>query len=255
MKAILMCMVFSIGLVPVFSQSDSLAHKPGNTRKMMLEASAGYSVPYGTYAASDTKSEKSGCAAPGWMAQLALSWLGSSHIGLTVQYTYQRNPVENGFSKAFSDGMPVDVSQGSWSNHYLLAGPVFMKTFGKIHVDAKLLGGFVVSASPVFDTPDPTDTTKYEYDSNIAAGFGYQVSAGVGYQFSGNFAVKFNLSLQGGWPAKEREYGSEFLGYQVFYNPSTGLPYYDKVYSAPITYDMKKVVSTVNPSFGLVYKF
>jgi hypothetical protein len=255
MKAIMICLVLSIGLIPAFSQSDTLAPGPGNSRKMALEATAGYSIPFGIYAESDTKNEKSGCASAGWMAQLGLSWMGRSSIGLAVQYTYQRNQVENGFSKAFPDGMPVNMSQGNWSNHYLLAGPVFMKTFGKIHVDAKLLGGLLVSSSSVYDTPDPTDTTRYEYDSNIAAGFGYQVSAGVGYQFSGHFAVKFNLSLQGGWPAKEREYGSEYLGYKKYYDPITGLPYYDDVYSAPITYDMKKVVSTVNPSFGLVYKF
>jgi hypothetical protein len=180
--------------------------------------------------------------------------MGKKDLGMALQYTYQRNPMkENTTNLVYPNG--DSLFSGSWSNHYLMAGPVFMKTIKKLLVDVKVLGGLIVSASPSFDTPNPTDTTMNGYSENIASGFGYQISAGIGYNISSHITIKFNLGLLGGWPGKERQYGSQLIGYMDYKDPVTGLEYKKPVYSAPVEYDIQKVVTTINPSFGLIFRF
>ena len=144
--------------------------------------------------------------------------MGKKDFGLAISYAYQRNPFKNAANEVYPySGHPNDsLVSGTWSNHYLMLGPVFMKTIGKIHIDAKILGGVLVSSGANFYTPDPRDTMEYSYNKNIATGFAYQVSAGVGYTFSKHIALKFNLSLLGGWPGINRQYGAQFLGYKNY---------------------------------------
>jgi hypothetical protein len=209
----------------------------------------------GDFASSDQENDRSGCATGGWHAQLTFDWMLQKDFGVALQYTYQRNLIEDGFNSVFPNGIPDSAGSGAWSNNYLLVGPVFMKTIGRLYIDAKLLGGLLISTGTMFDIPDPSDTTGMSSTTNVAAGFAYQVSAGVGFAVSSHFIIKFNLSIQGGWPAVSKEYGSRFIGYEEYINPKTGLPYYEAIYSAPITYEIKKVVTTFNPAIGLVYRF
>jgi hypothetical protein len=161
----------------------------------------------------------------------------------------------NATTLVFPNGIPDSLGSGAWSNHYLMAGPVFMKTIGRIHIDAKVLGGAIISSSANFNTPNPTDTAGFSSNENIATGFAYQLSAGVGYAFSSHIALKFNLNLMGGWPGASRSYGSQLIGYEEYKDPITGIKYFTPVYSAPVEYEIKKVVTTLNPSLGLVYRF
>jgi hypothetical protein len=210
----------------------------------------------GDYGAVDKSNKKSGYATNGWQFQLTFDWMGTKDFGLAIQYTFQKNPLKDSAEFIVPDGWTNGtLGTGSWSNHYLLAGPVFMKVFGKIHVDAKILGGVIVSSSSNFNTPNPTDSTGLKMDKNLGTGFAYEISAGVGYAFSPQIALKFNLSLMGGWPGKNRQYGSQLTGYEKYTDPVTGISYQRPVYSAPIEYEIKKVVFTLNPSLGLVYRF
>lgn len=248
---ILLCACFFAG----YAQENKATKEPAANRHMGFEVAAGYSVPMGKYASSDPQDKRSGFAAGGWMAQLTYDWMGKKDLGLAIQYTYQKNALKNGYSLAFPNGIPDSANPASWSDHYLLMGPVFMKTIGKLHVDARILGGAMVSAGSVFDTPDPTDTTGFKHNKNIATGFAYEVAAGAGYMISSHVAFKFSLVLMGGWPGKNKQYGSQFVGYKKYTDPLTGLPYYNAVYSAPVTYEIKKVVTTLNPAFGIVFRF
>jgi hypothetical protein len=246
-----LCATYSViyAQVPA-AKSDSVIH-----RGMAIEVSGGYSVALGTYASSDRQNKKSGYATNGWQVQVTFDWLGKKDFGLALSYAYQRNPAKEAANQVFPNGIPDSLGSGSWSNHYLMIGPVFMKNIGNFQVDGKISGGVMVSSSPVFDTPDPTDSTGGKYNKNIATGFSYQVSAGFGYRVSSHLAVKLNVNLMGGWPGANRQYSSQLIRYETYKDPVTGVEYTKPVYSAPVEYDIKKVVTTLNPTIGLVYRF
>lgn len=236
---------------------DEDSGKRISSHNMAIEISGGYSVALGKYTSLNKEDEKAGFAANGWQVQAAFSWMGKKDFGLSLLYAFQRNPLSNS-----ADSIPLEnfpdgfmLGPGAWSNHYLLAGPVFMKTIRKLYLDARILGGVIVSASPVFTTPNPGDTTGTDKDQNIATGFGYQVSATVGYALSPRFALKVSLALRGGWPGKEKQYPAQFLYYRYYRDPETGILVSEPVYSASADYQFNKVVTALEPSFGVVYRF
>lgn len=241
----------------LFAQpADSLSTKTVQ-KNIALEFSAGYVFGLGDYASQDMQQEKSGYATGGWQLQVTFDWMGKKNLGLGMQYTFQRNPMENAANGVYPypTGIPDSLGSKAWSNHYLMFGPVFMMPVGKLHLEAKLLGGAIISSSALFDTRDPTDTTGMKFNTNVAAGFAYQISAGVGYHISPKFAFKFNLTLIGAWPVMSRQYASQYLGMVKYIDPVTGLPDYEPVYSAPIDYKITKVVTTLSPSIGIFYRF
>ena len=230
--------------------------KAAKEHHMGLEFSGGYSMVFGNYKSVDTMNAKSGFATNGWQVQLTFDWMGKKDFGMAIQYTFQKNVLNKCTEVWRPDGWSTGtLGPGSWSNHYLLLGPVFMKRFGKIHVDAKIMGGFMISSSSNFTTQNPYDTTGVKKDINTGTGFAYAISAGLGYAISAHLAVKFNLSLMGGWPGKNRQYASQVVGSERVYVPVSGTYYYKPVYSAPVEYEIKKVVFTLNPTLGLVYRF
>jgi hypothetical protein len=254
-KAAFFLILFFSGVVLVAQITPEKTTTVKN-RHMGLEFSGGYSLVMGNYGAFDKANKKAGYAASGWQGQLTFDWMGKRDFGMALQYTYQKNPLQDSTEFLVPDGWSTGtLGPGSWSNHYLLLGPVYMKQLGKIHLDAKIMGGVVISSSANFTTPDPTDSTGLKNDVNLGTGFAYGISAGVGYAFSSHIAVKFNLSLMGGWPGKSKKYSSQQIGYEKYTDPSTGISYTKPVYSAPVEYEIKKVVFTLNPSIGLVYRF
>jgi hypothetical protein len=68
-------------------------------------------------------------------------------------------------------------------------------------------------------------------------------------------AIKFNLNYLAGWPGKERQYYSQLIGYNEYIDPITGIKIVEPIYSAPVQYEIKKVVSTLNPMLGLIFRF
>ncbi|MEI6436102.1 MAG: hypothetical protein WCP32_14750 [Bacteroidota bacterium] len=240
----------------LFAQHQSDSVKVKKFRNMGLEFSAGYSMVMGSYAALDKSNTKAGYATNGWMAQLTYHWLGPKDFGVAIQYTFQNNPLDDYTKSLRPDGWSSgSLGPGSWSNHYLLFGPVFIKTFKKVFIDAKILGGLIVSSSANFTTPDPTDTSGMKRDINLGTGFGYGISAGIGYAFSSHIAIKVSANFMGGWPTKNKQYSSQFLFYKEYRDPVTGLIVIEPIYSAPVTYEIKKLVATFNVTLGLVYRF
>jgi hypothetical protein len=178
-------------------------------------------------------------------------------LGMALSYAYQRNPFKNAANEVYPySGWETDsLVSGSWSNHYLMIGPVFMKTIRKFQVEGKVLGGVIVSSGAVFDTPDPTDSSGVKHNENIATGFAYQVSGGFGFLVSSKLVLKLNVNLLGGWPGANRQYASQLIRYDTYKDPVTGVEYTKPVYSAPVEYDIKKVVTTLNFTIGLAYRF
>jgi len=255
MKKALLILVLHASCVALFAQNPEQKSQPAVTRNMGIEVSAGYSMPFGSYASSDRQNDKTGYAVNGWLMQVTFDWMGKKDFGLAFQYSYQKNAMKDAVNLVYPNGITDSAGSRPWSNNYLLAGPVFMKNIGRLHLDAKILGGVIVSSGSAFDTPNPQDTMTSSFNKNVATGFGYQVSGGVGFAFSAHVALKLNVGLLGGWPGKNRQYGSQLIGWVTYKDPVTGIEYQKPVYSAPVEYDIKKVVSTFNASLGLVFRF
>ena len=238
-----------------FSQNPDQKKDPSVNRNMGLEISAGYSMPLGTYASSDRNDKKSGYATGGWLIQATFDWMGKKDFGMAVQYSYQKNTVKNMSNLVYPYGIPDSVGSGAWSNHYLLLGPVFMKKIKRLRINAGIMGGVMVSSSSNFTTLNPTDTTGMKTNTNVGTGFAYEISVGIGYAVSSHITFSFTLNLLGGWPGITRQYQSQLIGYVTYKDPVTGIEYLKPVYSAPVEYEIKKVVTTLNPSIGLVYRF
>jgi hypothetical protein len=117
----------------------------------------------------------------------------------------------------------------------------------------KLLAGGVISASPVFNMTDPVNGQNVK---DVGMGLAFQASVGVGYTISPQFTLKFNLGYLAGWPSKSKTYGQQLIGYEEIKDPITGeVIGYEPLYSAPAEYEIKKVISTLNPSLGVVFRF
>ncbi len=237
-----------------FAQTGDPPSEKEKGGNKLIEFSAGYSIPVGSFASTDAVNfKKAGFATGGFLAQGTFTWMGQ-RFGMGIRYAYQRNPMEHAATLAFPRGGAEAVS-GSWNNHSLMGGPVYRTEFNRWVVDAAAMGGFHFSSSRAFDTPDPTDTTGYSIHSNIGTGFALQLSAGAGYKVTPALTLKFSVNLTMGWPSKTREYGAQLIGYFDYVDPETGLTYKKPVYSAPIQYEIRKTVTTVTPAFGIVYQF
>jgi hypothetical protein len=208
----------------------------------------------GDYGKYDRNYSKSGYASGGWLAQFTFDWMGKRPIGIAVQYTFQHNALQDTAANIIPVGpFKYPLGSGSWSNHYLMAGPVFMKSFNKVHFDVKLLFGGMISSCAVFNMTDPATGQN---SKDVGMGLAFQASAGVGYTFSPHLALKFNIGYLAGWPGKTKSYGQQLLRYDEIKDPNTGeVIGYQPVYSAPASYEIKKVISTLNPSLGVVFRF
>jgi hypothetical protein len=211
------------------------------TKGVFLDASVGASIPLGAYAKSDPTSEQSGFSSTGTVVQLNCDWIGNKDFGLAVQYTFQLNPLKSNSKDVIISGMSVPLGSGDWTNHYLTGGPVFMKYFGKIFFEAKALIGVIISTSPFFKTEDPA---FHNVDSNTGTGFAWSIGAGIGYRVSSSVALKVNAEYRMGTPKIDRQYGSQLIGYKDS----------AYVYSPPITFDTKKVVSAFNLGVSIIFK-
>lgn len=255
MKKTILFLILMAVCTAVHAQGPAQDSTKAPSQHLGLEIASGYSMVMGKYKASDMQDETSGYATNGWQLKVTFDWMGRKDLGLAFQYAYQHNPMKDAANLVYPKGIGDSIGSGAWSNHYLLAGPVFMKMIRRLHVDARILGGVIVSSSPNFTTVDPYDTTGLKQDKNLGTGFAYQVSAGIGYAVSSHLVLKFDLNLMGGWPVKNKQYGARLIGYETVKDPITGIEYSQPVYSAAATYEIKKIVTTLNPSLGLVFRF
>ena len=255
MKTTYLVIVFFSVFNMLYSQIAETTAKEVRRRNMLVYVSGGYSAPLGIYASSDKTNKNSGYAGGGFTVEAGVAWMGKKHLGLAVQYDFLQNPAKNMANLVYPNGVPDSVGSGPFTSHCLLLGPVFMMNIKRLYLEAKLLGGVMLSTGKIFNTPDPTDTTGTRSSQNTGTGFGFQLSAGVGYTIVRNLTFKFNLGLLGGWPVARNQYPSVLVGYQHMVDPVTHIGYDTPVYSAPVDLEVKKPVMTLNPSFGLVYQF
>jgi opacity protein-like surface antigen len=242
MKKNFLLIFFSFLPFLIFSQETKKKSDTASTSRIYLDVSGGLSFPTGAFAQSDLNNTEAGFATQGFGAQVNLDWIGKSDFGLAVQYTFQNNPLKSSVKNDTLSGMGSPLGTGSWNNHYLLAGLVFMKFIHKVYIEGRSLIGVVLSSSPVFNTIDPVYKTQ---NSNTGTGFAYSLQVGAGYAVSQRLSVKVNIEYLAGAPAIHRQYGAQYT--------------YDTIrqtliYSPPITFDTKKTISTLYIKAGLVIK-
>ena len=238
--------------VSLYSQENVKEKKPKEKDLLSLEFNMNYSMVLGKYGQTDKTTEQSGFAKDGWVGQLGLNWLGPRGWGLGFQYDLQHNGYKDIAATTNPYGTKYPLGTSGWYNNYVLAGPVFIKDFGKVELNVKALFGLIVAHSTNFNVQSPIDSTNVSVD---ATGFGYSVNVGVGYRFNKHWGLNLQLSYLGGAPKATKSYGQEFLGYREVKDTLTGTTYSVSVYSAATKYEIKRTVSTINGGIGVIYHF
>jgi hypothetical protein len=237
--------LFILMILPIiaFSRQTETVPVSPSTKGVFFDVSLGASVPVGDYAKSDITNEQAGFSRTGVAVQLNCDLMGKRDFGLALQYTFQLNPLAKDSKDLVVSGMSTPLGSGHWTNHYLMLGPEFMKYFGKFLLEAKAIVGVIIATSPLFKTEDPAFTSV---SNNTGTGFAFGIGLGAGYLIAPNLALKVNAAYQMGTPKIDRQYGAQIIGYN---NKDSVF-----VYSAPVTYDTKKVVSSFNLGISVIFK-
>jgi len=227
---------------PSFAQNNTGGKKTKEKQKIYLDASVGAAIPLGNYAKDDPKADATGYAKTGFFIQANVDWMGKNNFGLSLQLTYQNNSLKDTAKTIIPYGSSNPIGAGNWSNIYIMTGPVFLKQIKKIMIDAKVVGGFLISTSPVFKTTNPE--TKLN-EGGTGTGFALGVNIGVGLAVSKKVVLKLTLEYLAGFPKRDSQ-TAKVIGIDT-----TG----HFIYSAPLDITIKKTVSTFNTGLGIIYKF
>jgi hypothetical protein len=237
---LLNCLLFLPFLI--FSQEAVKKADSALASRLYLDVSGGMSIPMGYFARDDVKFGGSGFATPGFLVQVNLDWTGKSNSGLAFQYTFQRNSLKNSVKNDTLPGMSKAVGTGSWTNHYLMAGLVFLHFIHNVYVEGKGMLGVVLSSSPLFNTVDPVYQTP---STNTGVGPAYGAQFGVGYRISPQVTMKASVEYILGNPKIHHQYGA-----QQTFDTITGT----LVYSPPVTIETKRTISSLFIKAGIVIK-
>lgn len=244
--------ILALGLIlasgGLMAQQDSLPPVTKKLFKLHFTGGAAYSVPLGEYSGKDTTDVSSGYATGGVTVSIGLNWMGKRGFGLGASYIFQYNALTGDAKYVTPDGQGYTLGTRPWNNHYLLVGPVYYQSFGKVTVEAGILVGIVIAMSPNFyiTLPAVDSLSQPTTSQGAGMGFAYKLSAGVGYQLSKRVSLSANISYLGGSPSRTKDY------YYYYYkqDPIYGLiPVYQ---GAEIT--IKKKISTINPGIGITVK-
>ena len=244
MKRSKLLVVFLFISFSLFCQEIDKSEKPKENKNIFVDFLIGPSIPVGkSYPGIEYLNEKSGYAKTGYLFQGTINWLGKKNMGLAVQIAYQRNPLKDTAEMVIPSGTGYAWGKGGWMNIYLLAGPVYEKKIQKILIDVKILGGFVITSSPVFNMTNPE---THQNEKKSATGFSLGFNANAGYFLTSHMALQLSLSYLAGFPAVSKQYNA----YQ-YWDPELK----KIIYTAPSEFKINKNISTFNTTAGIVYFF
>jgi hypothetical protein len=236
-------LLFSLLILPFIAsaqeKSSNMAYN--STKGVFLDISGDLSIPLGAYKSSDKDNTNAGFSRNGFIGGITCDWMGKKDFGMAFQYALQVNPFKNTSGDSILPGMSTPAINGSWTNHYLMVGPVYMKFVRNFLFEARVLVGAIFSSSPLFKTEDPAFQTV---SNNTGTGFAFGIGAGAGYRLSSVVSLKINAEYRMGTPKISRQYNAQVIGHHdsAF------------VYSAPVNFDTKKVVSSFNVGLSIVFK-
>lgn len=225
---------------------DSLLARQKN-RNMTLELQGGYSIALGRYAAADRENKSSGFAANGFFIRAAGNWLGRSGLGLGISYTYQNNPLQRDHKADTLVDQYSQLGNRHWSNHYLLAGPVFSREFKRFRISVKVQAGGILAFSPLFRIWMPSTDSLNPGTMTLTDGPGFGVAvlaaAETGYKLTEKLSLNLSFAYLGGNPARKKSYS------QVLKDEDTG-----QYYFVQGERECSKKISTFNIGIGLIYQ-
>lgn len=240
-------LILSAGWAEAQPDSTAVLHKK---RSVTLEIHGGYSMALARYAGTDRDNTRSGYASNGFFIQAAGSWLGKSGLGLGISYTYQNNALQSGHADDTLVGQYAPLGTSHWNSHYLLAGPVFQRAFGRFLLSLKVQVGGVLTFSPLFRIWMPSTDSLHPNTMTLSEGPGFGVAvealAGIGYRLTDNLSLNLSFVYLGGNPNRTKSY-SQYI-YEE--DPETG-----DIYSVFVKGDIerKRKISTFNIGIGLIY--
>jgi len=235
----------------LMAQQDTTMAKPEKNGRFILDFNAGYSMPFGKYTHTDRDEDFAGYASNGFFVKASGNWLGRHSFGIAASYCFQSNNIQSNADTITPAGHYEPLGKKAWTNHYLMAGPVLIKSFGKFTLTVKVLAGGVLSFSPLFriwipslDSLNPEAITLSE---GPGIGVAVQTLAGIGYHLTDNLTLNLSFSYLGANPARTKDY----YYYVEDKDPETG--------STRLVYQggerhVKKRISTFNIGLGIAIK-
>lgn len=248
-------LIFLITLMTALAsaQSDTITNQQKKERHVVLDFTAGYTMPFGNYASPDTTEDLAGYAAGGFLFQFSGTWLGKRNLGLSATYCYQRNALQKSVEFVKPDGHDYYLGTKPWSNHYLLAGPAYSNTFGRFYLMTKVQVGVVLAFSPNFsmsmpeNQADSTSPPSNYLSGGAGIGVAFQALVAGGYQLTDKLALTMNLSFLGANPSRQKDY------YVSSYYYDEELKQWLLVWQGG-EFTIKKKISTFNFGIGIVYR-
>ena len=251
MKKIFILIILLLFTGMLMAQQDSAVTKPGKKGRFILDFNAGYSMPFGNYTSTDRDEDFGGFASHGFFVQASGNWLGRFGFGIAASYGFQRNGIQHNADTITPVGHYESLGEKPWTNHYLIAGPVLIKSFGKFTLSVKVLAGGVLSYSSNFKIWLPSTDSLTPDQMNLSQGPGvgvaFQVLTGVGYNITDNLTLNLSFSYLGASPARKKDY----YYYVEDKDPETGS---DLLVYQGGERQVKKRISTFNIGLGIAIK-
>jgi hypothetical protein len=221
---------------------------PHKTRNVLLECHTGFSLPFGKFHLADSTDDLSGYANGGFYAEISGAWLGKRGFGLTAAYTYQRQWLNPAAENITPDGHKYILGKKPWSNHYLLAGPVFASHFGKLLLQVKAEAGVVIASSSNFYMTMPVTTTdsmappQTILSQGSGIGVAFQGLVSLGYRLTEKLSLSLSVSYLGANPARTKDY------YWYTIDQFNQLIYHGG------EFQIRKKISTLTAGVGVAYR-
>jgi len=253
MKKIFILINLLLFTVMLMAQQDSVVIKSGKNGRFILDFNAGYSMPFGKYTSTNKDENFGGFASHGFFVQASGNWLGRFGFGIAASYCFQRNFIQHNADTITPVGHYEPLGKKPWTNHYLIAGPVLIKSFGKFTLTVKALAGGGLSYSSTFKIwlpSDPIDSLTpgpMNLSQGPGLGVAFQALAGIGYNITDNLTLNLSFSYMGANPLRTKDY----YVFNYVYDPEAG--YYRPVYQGGER-QVRKRISTFNIGLGIGIK-
>jgi hypothetical protein len=188
--------------------ADKTPEYETHSRKFILSASIGTSIPYGDFASTNVKNSfwdfrsidsthLQGFAQTGFHFNITATYMFNNNVGMIILLGNSTNSFDiNTFSTSIG-GFPASNLSGNYSTSEYLIGPCFSFPLAKkLNFKFNILIGLVNSNYPSINIA-LNDTTTYERDINGGSGFAYNLMGSFVYSITNSIGIIGSLSYMG----------------------------------------------------------